>query len=361
MRKLFSRLGIILLFLGIGSVFSCIFDPYGVFHEQNQRDYIDLSTNMRYVKVCHLLNNPLKYDTLLFGSSRVGYIDVELLDVSKFGNCYNMTYSGGTPADHIEDLQFLIEKNVIPRQILLGFDVGSILTINQNTKANLLRRPYPYDGNFIGFYVDYLNPTLGLKALMNSDPKNLSIMMSDSVKDSLYSNGQGDLQFYRNPKYWLTVSEEEHAESLKTILKNQPLIPNESFEKTLQILFEIKQLCDENNIELTFFTTPHHVNHFAFYANKGLLTFFSDFVEKAEFINFLGVNNITTDPLNYIEIAHYNATAGDYVVKVLNNVPLTQELYDQCFGITVGKENVNTIVDILSNQAAEYLPKHIES
>ena len=360
MRKLSIRLGVILFFVGLGTVLSVMLDPYGVFHVFNQRDYIGLSTNARFVKICHLLDNPQKYDTLLFGSSRVGYIDVNLLDVSKYGNCYNMTYSAGTPANHVEDIRFLIKNGIIPKKILLGFDDGSISSINLDTRANLNRRPYPYDGDALGFYIDYLNPTLGIKAIINSTPRNLIIMMGDSKKENLYSDGQSNIQIYRDPKNWLFISEEEHAANLATIPDNMPLIAQANFDKAFSTMFEIKQLCEENNIELTFFTTPNHVNYFAFYADNGLLSFLSAFAKKADFINFLGVNNVTVNPLNYHEMAHYNTLAGDYVIKVLNGEDVGEELFKQHFGIVVGSENEELIISSLSNQAKEYLKEHMK-
>ena len=361
MGKLIQRLSVILFIVGLGVLFSAVFDPYGVFHPKNCRDYNNLSVNQRYVKINYILDNPNKYDTLLFGSSRVGGIDVNNLNNEEYGNCYNMTYSGGTPVDHLEDLYYLIENDAAPDRVLLGFDDGSIVSINQNTHTNLLRRPYPYDGDYIRHYIDYLNPTVGFKALINGGFDNLSIMFSGMFngrkKEYLYIDGQNSIEPYRSVENWLNVSEEEHIAMMSKIPKYPPVLSEEKCSKTRDTLFEIADLCAENDIEIIFIAIPNHVSYFCGYSEE-FVAFLCDLSQEIEFINFIGVNSVTTNPFNYYECEHFCPSAGDYVVSVLNGESLDQGPYDQYLGVVINRENADDFAVVMLKNAAKYIKDH---
>ena len=357
MGKLIRRLSVILLVIGMGMLFSALFDPYGVFHPKNCRNYRTLSVNQRCLKIRHILDSPDEYDTLLFGSSRVGTIDVNELDQEQYGLGYNMTYSGGTPADHFEDIRFLIENNAAPKRILLGFDDGGILAINQDTHANLLRRPYPYDGNFIEFYADYLNPTVGLKALSKGGLSNILTMFSGETSEYLYTDGQSKVEAYKAVENWLTVSEDEHITRMSELPRYSSVLSRELRNKARSILLETVALCADNNIELTLFTTPNHVSYFCSYP-EDLVAFLYDLAQEADFLNFIGVNAVTTNPFNYYEREHFCTTAGAYVVSVLNGEALDQSLCDQYFGLVVSKENANDFATVMLKDATAYIHHH---
>ena len=53
------------------------------------------------------MNNKKKYDSFIFGSSRVGKINPLKIENGKY---YNMTYSEGLPREHYQNIKFLIMK-----------------------------------------------------------------------------------------------------------------------------------------------------------------------------------------------------------------------------------------------------------
>ena len=83
-------------------------DPYNVFHWQEIRDN-GVEPNSNYIKMQYVLHNPDKFDSFLFGSSRTGFVNVEHIPEGKW---YNMSYSEGLPAEHLENLRELIANDI---------------------------------------------------------------------------------------------------------------------------------------------------------------------------------------------------------------------------------------------------------
>ena len=82
-------------------------DPYNVFHWQKIRDN-GVEPNSNYIKMQYILHNPDKFDSFLFGSSRTGFVDVENIPDGKW---YNMSYSEGLPAEHLENWSAWMKKS----------------------------------------------------------------------------------------------------------------------------------------------------------------------------------------------------------------------------------------------------------
>ena len=81
--------------------FNVLLDPYNVFHADGLVNN-GVEPNKNYIKMRHVIKNPDLYDSLLFGSSRVGFLDVERMND---GTYYDMMYSEGLPAEHLQNLK----------------------------------------------------------------------------------------------------------------------------------------------------------------------------------------------------------------------------------------------------------------
>ena len=58
---------------------SVAIDPYNVFHYMNPRDN-GIEANKGFIKTKYLIKNHDKFDSLVFGSSRAGFVDVLYLN-----------------------------------------------------------------------------------------------------------------------------------------------------------------------------------------------------------------------------------------------------------------------------------------
>ena len=117
MRRFLRKIAPFVIFILILELASPMaVDPYNVFHWQKIRDN-GVEPNSKYIKMQDILHNPDKFDSFLFGSSRTGFVDVENIPDGKW---YNMSYSEGLPAEHLENLQEMIANGIIPKNVMIG-------------------------------------------------------------------------------------------------------------------------------------------------------------------------------------------------------------------------------------------------
>ena len=114
MAKLIRKLCLLALCVGaVLSVFvgiNVLGDPYNVFHVDHIRD-MGVEPNKNFIKMKYVLENKDKYDTFIFGSSRVGFL---YFDTSPYEHYYNMSYSEGLPKEHLDNLKVLLAAGVQP-------------------------------------------------------------------------------------------------------------------------------------------------------------------------------------------------------------------------------------------------------
>lgn len=353
MKKFISRTLALFLLVGSGTLFSVFFDPYGIFHPESHRSYQSLEPNKRFIKATHYLKYHEQYQTLLFGSSRVGAIDVTQLDPALYGNAYNMTYSGGTPLDHLEDLRYFAAQGKIPATVIIGIDESSVHNIFQDTQSFLLRRPYPYQSSLLEFYLPYLNPTMGIRALFQN-PANFKIMLCNTRNEALYTHGCTP-QFMNDPLDYFNISAEEYAKRDDFFAIPLTIIPQENFKSALNHIMEIKDLCDANGVKLIVFTNPVHYTRFIYGGNSGLMDFLGEIQKNIDFYNFIGINDITTDNTYYFETIHYSRRAGDYIYRVLNGERLNKELEAQYFSVKTNDDNIIPMLNEMEESIDTFL------
>jgi hypothetical protein len=119
MKKFFIRLLPFLIFcVVLIFILPVILDPYNVFHYKNVR-INGVEPNRNYIKTRYIRENPNKFDSYLFGSSRVGNIDTSLIDGF---NCYNMFYSLGFTLEHYYTIKAMTDRNIIPHIFIIAVD-----------------------------------------------------------------------------------------------------------------------------------------------------------------------------------------------------------------------------------------------
>lgn len=134
----FRALGLFVLIIGLLAAVNILIDPYGLF----KKDFADqfVEPNKNFIKVRYVTDNPDRYDCFVFGSSRVNSVDARKI---KGYRCYNMTYNGGLPGDHLKNLRYMVEQGVKVKLVLIGLDD---FVIRDNPVSHLtqpLRHPYP--------------------------------------------------------------------------------------------------------------------------------------------------------------------------------------------------------------------------
>ncbi|NOU46053.1 MAG: hypothetical protein HOO86_03215 [Bacteroidales bacterium] len=273
----------------------------------------------------YILENPDKFDSFIFGSSRVNFIDPGYIRHAKY---YNMTYSSGIPADHYYDIKLMLDNGVNIKNLMIGIDYLSFLENNES--HDLLRRKYPVSFlDKIEFYQDYIFYIPDLifvkRALTKEITTDRSKVFTKGIlvypdKDSVITNSKQ--QFTVNNKF-----------SYPTSLRNV----NPDIDKALNEISKLVTIAHENHINITFFINPtHHIT----YLNLRLDDYFyalEELSEITEYYDFSGLNSIAVDNLKFYETSHYTEGVGNLIIAKVFNQP--EPAIPDDFGRYVTKAN----------------------
>lgn len=329
MKKFLIKISVFFLLCAIVPIAFCItIDPYNVFHPYSIRSN-HVEPNKNYIKMKYVLENPEKFDSYIFGSSRVGNLHTE---ANWSEVCYNMTYSEGLPKEALDNIRTMIRQNLIPDKIYLGVDSLSYTLDPKDHLTKGINAPYEYSvTNPIDFWSLYLDPAVVWEAAMT--------IMSNEESDDMYPSEV----FYNygwNIDYGAeTTYDFEHAQpSLGDVYR---------MEETLDEIRQIVELCDANGIQLIVFTNPMHYVTYEASLDVSYLDFLYELAQITPYYNFSGYNNLTIDSSNYTDTSHYKPEIGDLMREVLCYEAYLYPYHDQGFGVYVTKENVKDWIDVL--------------
>jgi len=301
-----------------------IVDPYNVFHWSKIRDN-GVEPNSNYIKMKYVLENPDKFDSFLFGSSRTGFIDVERIPDGKW---YNMSYSEGIPDEHLENLKEMIEHGIIPKNVMIGVDNISCLVEPYLHERQFYRIPYPRE-NKLGFYANYFS----IRGVI----KSLDIILNHQITDPDYVE-----------RYYRSGSSNRYMEVDNDWENDAPYWEdyyfNQLSDAVLDIIY-IRDLCAEYGINLIVFSNPIYYTTYEYSVNYGYLKYLGYLGEHVNYYNFSGINDVTTNQDNYLETSHYNMEVGDMVIDRIFYGKTDADLEEQCFGLIVTNENREEFVE----------------
>lgn len=318
----------------IALIVSITIDPFNVFHPLNIKDN-GVEPNKNYIKMTYILNNPDKFDTFVFGSSRVGNIHTNNIWEAK---AYNMTYSEGLPVETLNNVKTLIKHNIIPETIYLGVDNLSY-TIDPSSHISASNAPYELkESNPIKFYSLYLDPAMSIKSYTTIIYKH---NFDESYATRFYEYGWNSDYGNTNSTYDFTNAKPSVGNSYR-------------LEETLDEIRQLKQLCDENNIKLVIFTNPLYYVTYDATLEQNYLNFLKQLATISEYCNFSGYNSITTDSSNWIDNSHYSAEVSDKVLECMCFHAYYEGLYEEGFGYWVNEKNVDEFIDMLETNKLKY-------
>lgn len=336
MKKFMIKVVLFVVLVGMLLVpVNLLIDPYNVFHADHMRDN-GVEPNKNYIKTRFILNNQETYDSYLFGSSRVGFIDVTKMSEYSGERYYNMMYSEGLPAEHLKTLQVMIARGEIPDTVVIGVDDISYMVDPARHESQLYRIAYPYGESWqkqAGFYLKYMDTYTTLQSLSvisNHKPTDISAIYTtgceDLNRDTVFDETQ-------NTPYWADYYENRMEESLQEIAA-------------------IRDLCQENEIKLIVFTNPLYYATYEKDVRHGYLDFLEKLAGVVPYYNFSGYNEITLSKENYFETSHYRPQVGDKIIDVIFKGETDETLISQGFGVYVTRDGEEELMKILKHQVA---------
>ncbi len=287
--------------------------------------------------VRHVVENPSRYDSFLFGSSRVGKIDVGLIQEGRF---YNLYYAEAVPGEYLKDLKILLSEGVKIRNLLVGLDDFSYKVDPSAHLHDHLRHPYGTRMENFQFYLKYL----------------LHIPRSSAIKEYFKKSELEEFYDISNTGMILHRHVDDHIE--KNIDKH---IKDKKFEKpfrytgdrviqTIAEIKEINQICQQEQIRLIIFINPIHMTTYLNCNVEQFNAFKEQLSEVADYFDFSGINTITKNNYYYYETSHYRYVVADLILaRIFNDPPVS---LPSDFGVLVTRTNLDAHLNNLRNQLA---------
>ena len=328
MKKFLTR--VLCYLLGFGLLLtgtSAAIDPFNVLHPLSIRDN-GVEPNKNYIKMTWLLHEPDRFDALLFGSSRVGSIHAENIPGLR---CYNMSYSGGVPAEHLANLRTLIAAGIVPRRVFIGLDSISYTEDPALHRDQPIRMPYETaKAEPLLFWRTYLNPDLTRDSVFDVM---LGHKKTPGFADNFYAYGWDHDYGY--------VSAYDFSRAVP-IIPGGMMIP-----QTLESIAGIVRLCRDNGIELTIFINPMYEVTYRASVERNFFLFLKGLAQVTDFYNFSGCSSYARDSSWFFDASHYTAELGDILLARMCG---GESASDDGFGMYVTSENVDELIALLESQ-----------
>lgn len=329
MKKFLRKIAPFVLFILVLEIAIPVYvDPFNVFHWKKIRDN-GVEPNSNYIKMQYILHNPDKFDSFLFGSSRTGFVDVERIPEGKW---YNMSYSEGLPEEHLENLRELIENGIIPKNVMIGIDNISCFVNPDIHERQFYRIPYPRE-NKLSFYANYFS----IRGILNS----LDVILTHEKTDPDYVE-----------RYYRSGGAKPNAAEPGAFQNDTPYWANyykDNISNAIYRMFDIAKLCQEYDINLIVFTNPIYYKTYEESEFYGFESFLGWLSGPSEYYNFCGINDITTDRMNYYESSHYTEDVGDMIIDRIFYGVTDEKLESQGFGFYVTRDNLDEFQKALDN------------
>lgn len=344
MKLIYLKLIGLLLIANIPVVlFNYLIDPYGIVNNSRSDLWYapGYEPNQHYAKMRHLINDKHTWDSYLFGSSRAGKINPDLIPG---GNYYNMNYSEGLPGEHLEDIEILLEHGLPVKNVIIGLDNFSYTLRPEDHRDQIMRHQY----NAIafkraGFLIKYLCSAPQINII-----KNTGYAPSDSsINFNIYGNGMQKLDKIDRK---IEKNIDHHLKSERFIKANNTPFDKASEDKYMKIMDDtirdiiaIIELSKEYHFNLYFFINPTHEKFYLQGNPYHFLLFKGKLAQITSYWDFSGFNTVTNNNYYWYETSHYRTIVGDLIICRMFNCSNVEVPKD--FGVFVTEENAGTHIE----------------
>lgn len=345
--------GLIVLAILTIMTLNYVVDPYKYFASQSGNYYdVDADDYLREQKIEHIKKNPDKYDAYLIGGSKAGAIKTENLSKIDGYNYYNCWLLSGNFPDYLAYAEYIVE-NTSAKKILLQISTSELYEFNRTEKGTIYETPAEITGE--SKFVESLsflmkNPKLAFEELLDTNPKYYN-----------KPSGERNLQRYYNlydeytsgsgPNRYIGYILNQTSNYYKYMDKEMPE-DTETVNACIDILRQIKQLCDESGVELQVFFGSLFAGQMVFYEGES----FYDFLEQVVMIMdediwcFNTYNDVALCVYNYYNPSHYFTEVGDLMIDTMAGKPCEFE----GFGVKLNRENVGSEIAKRRKKLAEW-------
>lgn len=307
-NKLFIIIGLIIMALIV--VFNILTDSFNVFNDNLFKWYsYDFTQNPRTAKITYLkkIQKEKNYKNFIIGASGSSSIPTKKLKEYTGKDYFNCFYYGADLYDTVKTVKFLVE-NYDVESIIMPFSIPSASKYHENNRnLNYLLHPSVSGENKINFYKNYAfaNPKYGMdkiKAEKNNTylPDNFDVFNLDGSYDKRV----------RDTEY--IGSKEDYIKNLDFKVYNEK-IKLKNIDEAVAAIKSIKEMCQENNVDVKFILTPMSKMQNDRYDEKEVEEYLKKVSDVTEYWDFTD-STFENDPRFFYDPSHFRNALGNLIL-----------------------------------------------
>lgn len=335
-------IGAVLLVGGI------IMDPHWIFDAKGAYNSRKYPYDERAQKTNYLVNAGVKYDGLLIGSSRSGYINVSSFGGGRF---FNYSLAAMYPYEYPDYIEVARHGRNIST-VIIGLDFYAT-----NRNRFWVHRKSPE------YYIERARNTRHLISQMLSiDSIKYMLLNWECSMASLCRHDYYDADYV---KHMYFPSETERMKGVLDSLKVYNELHYGSdyvWDDGLETIF--RRIKEKNpKVRFIVFTTPTSAPLFSLLVKRGLLPMYEKWIrlvvsEFGAVYDFMGINSVTSNLSNFRDTDHFKPAVGEMII---NRIAGAAEHVPFDFGVLVDARGIEAHLSMVNNQALLADPDPISS
>lgn len=303
---------IILLYFVVTGIYNYTLDPYGILG--NRKEFNGIRPNSHSLKVDHVLNAEVKFNSFLFSNSKGGVLHFNQLN-NKKDTWYNMTYSLGTPEEFYEDIVLFLEKGLTINKIVVGLDESTIYERASSHQNQASRKFVTLEKGKVNW--EYLFLPISLKKKLNTD------LTKKHIAYDFFNDGN----YYEKNAYAINCDTVENI-----VLQDYPAVAltgKLDFTAKIASIQKIKDICITNGIDLTFIVHPCSLDNYLVSAEKRnqLNVLIKDLeISGIETLQPFGKQLLQKNTCYWRDNHHYTKKIGDSILKLYQDYQFSTKI-----------------------------------
>lgn len=305
---------ILVVVIGIMSL-NFFVDPFGYFDAQDGIGSLDDDDYVRELKAEHILKyGDKKYDAYFVCGSKGGSILTKKLKELDGHNYYNVYCLSGNFPDYYSYVKLICE-NTNAKKILFQISTSEIYDLDRSDFGDIYMEPACCGNNS-----KFLET---VRFLMKNPKESFNKLTSKEPFYPAFETGERNLNKY----YWWYKIADKEKEYLPYVVKEEgytkymdkePPSRTEIINQSIEYLKMIKKMCDKHDVELEVFFAPIFGSQMMKYEGEAFYSMMRETISifgKVHCFNLY--NDVTANPYNFYNEAHYFYEIGDLCVDCM--------------------------------------------
>lgn len=292
-----------------------IVDPYLVFHSDVMRPSV--TSNERYNKVEHLLNNPGRYDSFMIGSSLMGVYDPDVANALRPGHhYYNLSVFSGTAVDEFEMLSALHAHGQEIREVIIGIDAFPFKAVNDtNRDASMRHHPVVLGKSTLNYFGGYL--------FVSSFRQSLAKLVDHNLPEASFKFDFNDTGVWQLLAYEKRIQTDPVTYAAEMFKKPLPVTADVAWvDGRFGELEKLVEWLQEHQVRVFAFIHPFSQQQ----QNTMTAESYNEFRRRVHaiipsIVDFSGREDITGNVALYYEPKHYRPGLAAYLLAQLLGTP----------------------------------------